>query len=80
MPPEFLHRQRRCFVKRFRRDLDGVPDAAGIGERHHASATGENLRLMKFAGQRLIASGKVFQRSGSRALVIEKIEAAPASK
>jgi len=43
-------------------------------------ATGENLRLMKFAGQRVIASGKVFQRSGSRALVIEKIEAAPASK
>jgi hypothetical protein len=35
-------------------------------------ATGDNLRLMKFAGQRVIASGKVFQRSGSRALVIEK--------
>ena len=43
-------------------------------------ATGENLRLMKFAGQRVIANGKVFERSGSRALVIEKIEAAPASK
>lgn len=43
-------------------------------------ATGENLRFMRFAGQRVIASGKVFQRSGSRALVIEKIEAAPASK
>src|SRR2546428_5182195 len=43
-------------------------------------ATGENPRLMKFAGQKVIASGKVFERSGSRALVIEKIEAVPASK
>ena len=43
-------------------------------------ATGENLRLMKFAGQRVIASGKVFERSGSRALVIEKIEAVPLKK
>ena len=43
-------------------------------------ATGLNPRLMKFAGQKVIASGKVFERSGSRALVIDKIEAAPASK
>ncbi len=43
-------------------------------------ATGQNPRLMKFAGQKVIASGKVFERSGSRALVIEKIEAVPVSK
>jgi hypothetical protein len=43
-------------------------------------ATGQNSRLMKFAGERITASGKVFERGGSRAIVIEKIEAAPASK
>jgi len=43
-------------------------------------ATGQNPRLVRFAGQKVIANGKVFQRSGSRALVIEKIEAEPASK
>ena len=43
-------------------------------------ATGQNPRLMKFAGQKLIASGTLFERGGSRALVIEKIEAAPAVK
>ena len=43
-------------------------------------AAGENHRLMKFAGQKVIASGKVFERSGSRALVIEKIEAVPLNK
>ncbi len=43
-------------------------------------ATGQNQRLMKFAGQRVIASGKVFEKGGSRALVIEKIEAEAAGK
>jgi hypothetical protein len=43
-------------------------------------ATGQNSRLVKFAGQKVIANGKVFERSGSRALVIEKVAAAPASK
>ncbi len=43
-------------------------------------ATGQNQRLMKFAGQRVIASRKVFEKGGSRALVIEKIEAEPAGK
>lgn len=43
-------------------------------------ATGQNQRLMQFAGQRVTARGKVFQRRGSRALVIEEIEAALASK
>lgn len=39
-------------------------------------ATGQNDRLMKFAGQKVTAIGKVFERGGSRALVIEKIEGA----
>lgn len=39
-------------------------------------ATGQNERLMKFAGQKVEVSGKVFVRGGSRAIVIEKIEAA----
>jgi hypothetical protein len=43
-------------------------------------ATGQNPRLMKLAGQRVIAAGRLFERSGSRALVIEKIEAAPVSR
>jgi hypothetical protein len=43
-------------------------------------ATGQNPRLVRFAGQKVIANGKVFERSGSRTLVIEKIEAAPAIK
>ncbi len=43
-------------------------------------ATGQNQRLMKFAGERVIASGEVFEKGGSRALVIEKIEAEVAGK
>jgi hypothetical protein len=35
---------------------------------------------MKLAGQRVIAAGRLFERSGSRALLIEKIEAAPVSR
>jgi hypothetical protein len=37
-------------------------------------AKGQNPRLMKFAGQKVSVTGKVFERSGSRALVIERIE------
>ena len=37
-------------------------------------SSGQNEKLLPFAGQRVTASGKVFQRGGSRALVIEKIE------
>ena len=36
-------------------------------------AVGQNPKLMNFAGERVAASGKVFQRGGSRAIVIEKI-------
>jgi len=38
-------------------------------------SSGQNERLLPFAGQKVTASGKVFERGGSTALVIEKIEA-----
>ena len=37
-------------------------------------SSGQNEKLMPFAGQKVTASGKVFQRGGSSALVIDKIE------
>ena len=37
-------------------------------------SSGQNERLLPFAGQKVTASGRVFQRGGSSALVIEKIE------
>jgi hypothetical protein len=37
-------------------------------------SSGQNERLLPFAGKKVTASGKVFQRGGSTALVIEKIE------
>src|SRR5579871_6852878 len=37
-------------------------------------SSGQNEKLMPFAGQKVTASGKVYQRGGSTALVIEKIE------
>ena len=43
-------------------------------------SSGQNEKLLPFAGQRVKASGKVFQRGGSSALVIEKIEAESAQK
>ncbi len=43
-------------------------------------AIGQNQRLMKFAGQRVTATGKLFERGGSHALVIEQIEAARGGK
>lgn len=38
-------------------------------------SSGQNDKLMPFAGQKVTASGKVFARGGSTAIVIEKIEA-----
>jgi hypothetical protein len=38
-------------------------------------SAGQNDKLLPFAGQRVTATGKVFERGGSTALVIEKIEA-----
>jgi len=37
-------------------------------------SSGQNEKLLPFAGQKVTASGKVFQRGGSSALVIEKID------
>ena len=38
-------------------------------------SSGQNDKLMPFAGQRVTASGKSFERGGSTAIVIEKIGA-----
>lgn len=38
-------------------------------------SSGQNEKLLPFAGQKVTATGKVYERRGSRALVIEKIEA-----
>lgn len=43
-------------------------------------ATGQNAKLLQFAGGRVTAKGKVYDRGGSHALVIEEIVAAPAKK
>jgi len=43
-------------------------------------AKGQNARLTEFAGNRVTATGKLYDRGGSHALVIEKIQASPAMK
>ncbi len=43
-------------------------------------AKGQNARLIEFAGNRVTATGKLYDRGGSHALVIENIQAAPAKK
>jgi hypothetical protein len=43
-------------------------------------SSGQNEKLLPFAGQKVSATGKVFQRGGSSALVIEKIEAQTSQK
>ena len=40
-------------------------------------AKGQNARLLEFAGNRVTATGKLYDRGGSHALVIEQIQAAP---
>lgn len=37
-------------------------------------SSGQNEKLLPFAGEKVTAAGRVFQRGGSSALVIEKIE------
>ena len=37
-------------------------------------AHGQNARLMKFAGQRVKATGEIFEHGGSKAIAINKIE------
>jgi hypothetical protein len=39
-------------------------------------SSSQNEKLLPFAGKRVTASGKVFDRGGSKAIVISKIEAA----
>ena len=43
-------------------------------------ATSQNDKLLPFAGEKVTATGKVFQRGGSTAIVIDKIEPATAAK
>lgn len=43
-------------------------------------SSGQNEKLMPFAGQRVTASGKVYARGGSTAIVIEKIGAETSQK
>jgi hypothetical protein len=38
-------------------------------------ATSQNERLLPFAGQRVTATGKLYEHGGSKGLIIEKIEA-----
>jgi hypothetical protein len=37
-------------------------------------ASGQNEKLVPFAGQKVTATGRVFERGGSRALIIDKLE------
>ena len=37
-------------------------------------SSGQNEKLMPFAGQKVTASGKTYSRGGSAAIVIEKVE------
>jgi hypothetical protein len=43
-------------------------------------ATGQNERLVKLAGDMVVVMGKVFERGGSHAIVIEDVTAAPPGK
>jgi hypothetical protein len=43
-------------------------------------SSGQNPKLLPFAGDRVIANGKTYQRGGSKAIVIEKIEAQASQK
>ena len=39
-------------------------------------SSGQNDKLLPFAGQRVTVTGSVFERGGSKAIVIDKIDAA----
>src|SRR3984893_17258724 len=43
-------------------------------------SSGQNPKLLPFAGDKVTASGKIYQRGGSKAIVIEKIEAQASQK
>jgi hypothetical protein len=40
-------------------------------------STGQNPKLLPFAGEKVTVTGKVYERGGSKAIVIEKIAALP---
>jgi hypothetical protein len=39
-------------------------------------SSGQNDKLLPYAGKTVVATGKVFERGGSKAIVISKVEAA----
>jgi hypothetical protein len=43
-------------------------------------SSGQNAKLLPFAGDKVVASGKVYQRGGSKAIVIEKIDSQSSPK
>jgi len=43
-------------------------------------SSGQNPKLLPYAGDKVIATGKVYDRGGSKAIVIEKIESQTAAK
>ena len=43
-------------------------------------ATGQNSRLLKFAGQKVVVTGKIYERDGAHAIVIDTVEAETAGK
>lgn len=43
-------------------------------------SSGQNPKLLPFAGDKVVATGKIYQRGGSKAIVIERIEAQAAPK
>ena len=43
-------------------------------------SSGQNPKLLPFAGDKVVATGKIYQRGGSKAIAIEKIEAQASQK
>jgi hypothetical protein len=43
-------------------------------------SSGQNPKLLPFAGDKVVTTGKTYQRGGSKAIVIEKIEAQASQK
>ncbi len=43
-------------------------------------SSGQNDRLLKFAGERVTATGKAYVRGGSHAIVLEKVQASNGGK
>jgi len=43
-------------------------------------SSGQNSKLLPYAGDKVTTTGKVYERGGSKAIVIEKIEAQTATK